>query len=62
MFEKYPEMRKELWGSAFWASGYYMNTVGLYGNVEMIKKYVEKQGQKYNQVHKGQLKLFVGLE
>ena len=62
MFEKYPEMRKELWGSSFWGSGYYMNTVGLYGNVEMIRRYVEKQGLEYKPVHKGQLTLFVGLE
>ena len=62
MFEKYPEMRKELWGSSFWGSGYYMNTVGLYGHVEMIRKYVEKQGLKYDPFHKGQLTLFVGLE
>lgn len=62
MFEKYPEMKKELSGSSFWASGYYMNTVGQYGNVEMIRKYVEKQGKKYDQLHQGQLTLFVGLE
>ena len=62
MFEKYPEMKKELWGSSFWASGYYMNTVGQYGNVEIIRKYVEQQGKKYTQFHQGQLTLFVGLE
>lgn len=62
MFEKYPEMKKELWGGSFWGSGYYMNTVGQYGNVEMIKNYVEKQGKKYNRLHRGQLTLFVGLE
>jgi len=61
MFEKYPEMRKELWGSSFWTSGYYMNTVGQYGNVKMIREYVEKQGKQYNQIHRGQLTLFVGL-
>ena len=62
MFEQYPEMKKELWGSSFWGSGYYMNTVCKYGNVEMIKKYVEQQGKKYSQIHRGQLTLFVGLE
>lgn len=60
MFERYPEMKKELWGSSFWSSGYYMNTVGQYGNVEMIRNYVEQQGKKYNQIHRGQLTLFVG--
>ena len=61
MFKKYPEMKKELWGSSFWTSGYYMNTVGLYGNLDVIKRYVEKQGKQYDQLHKGQLTLFVGL-
>ncbi len=49
-----------LWGGSIWTNGYYINTVGQYGNQDVIKKYIESQGKKYEykQVHKGQLKLF----
>ena len=58
IFERYSELRKELWGGSFWTSGYYANTVGQYGNMDIIKKYVENQGKKYNQVHSEQLRLW----
>jgi putative transposase len=32
LFLKHPEIKKELWGGSFWTSGYYANTVGLYGS------------------------------
>jgi len=47
-----------LWGGSFWTSGYYINTVGLYGNEEAIKKYVHDQGKTYQQIHRDQLTLF----
>jgi putative transposase len=58
IFGKHPEMKKKLWGGHFWTSGYYMNTVGKYGNEEHIKKYVKEQGLEYKQIYRGQLKLF----
>jgi REP element-mobilizing transposase RayT len=41
----------------FWTSGYYANTVGQYGNEDLIRKYVEDQGKTYEKLYEGQLKL-----
>ena len=60
LFQRHPEIKLKLWGGNFWTSGYYANTVGQYGNEEVIKKYVESQGKerKYCEVFKQQLTLF----
>lgn len=60
IFRLHPEVKRFLWGGKFWTSGYYINTVGQYANEEVIKKYVQGQGdnQKYQKIHKSQLKLF----
>ena len=43
--EEFPELKKKYWGQHLWARGYFCGTVG---NVteEMIKKYVENQGEE----------------
>ena len=59
MFEKHPEVKIFLWGRQFWTDGYYINTVGQYGNLKMIENYVKKQGwQDYQQIHSQTLTLF----
>ena len=58
IFRRFPEVKKDLWGGSFWTSGYYANTVGHYGNAEVIRKYVENQGRKYQQLYVQQLKLW----
>ena len=60
LFRIHPEIRHLLWGGNLWTSGYYANTVGQYGNKEVIRKYVENQGKEkeYVKIHSGQLKLF----
>ena len=58
VFKRYPEIKKELWGGNFWTSGYYANTVGQYGNEQIISNYVKNQGDKYKKIHRGQLVLF----
>ena len=58
VFQHHPQLKKELWGGNFWTSGYYANTVGQYGNMDIIKKYVENQGKEYKQIHIEQLKLW----
>ena len=58
VFQSFPSIKKELWGGSFWTSGYYANTVGQYGNLEVIKKYVENQGKEYNQIYTEQLRLW----
>ena len=58
VFRSYPEVKKALWGGNFWTSGFYANTVGQYGNKDVIKKYVENQGKQYQQLHAEQLRLW----
>ena len=58
IFKRHPEIKKLLWGGQFWTSGFYLNTVGLYGNETVIRKYVEEQGLEYKQIYRGQLKMF----
>ena len=59
MFERRPEVKKQLWGGEFWSDGYFMNTVGRNGNEEVISKYVKNQGKErtYTLLHKDQLRL-----
>ena len=60
LFYIHPEIKVKLWGGSFWTSGYYANTVGQYGNEEVIRRYVENQGKEkeYNKIYNGQLELF----
>lgn len=59
MFARHPEVKIFLWGRQFWTDGYYINTVGQYGNLQMLENYVKKQGIKnYEQIHHQTLSLF----
>lgn len=58
VFRVKPEIRKLLWGGEFWTKGYYINTVGKSANEEAIKRYVQNQGLKYEQIHTNQPRLF----
>ncbi len=62
IFERCPEIKKKLWGGEFWTRGYYIGTVGKYGNEEVIKNYVKNQGrnpEEYKKLYEDrQLKLF----
>jgi len=58
LFKRHPEIKKQLWGGKFWTSGYYANTVGQYGNENLIRQYVEDQGKTYEKIFEGRLKLF----
>lgn len=51
IFKHHPEVKAKLWGGKFWTGGYYINTVGQYGNLSMIEKYVQNQGKKYKQIY-----------
>jgi REP element-mobilizing transposase RayT len=55
IFEKHPEVKKQLWGGEIWTDGYFVNTVSKYGNEEVIAKYLQRQGtavEEYVQLHK----------
>lgn len=59
MFKHHPELKIFLWGGQFWTDGYYINTVGQYGNLKMIENYVKNQGiETYQQIHHQTLTLF----
>ncbi len=58
IFERHPEVKQKLWGGKFWMSGYYVNTVGQYGNLDTVEKYVKNQGKKYKKIYRSQLELF----
>lgn len=58
MFKEFPEVKKLLWGSEFWGDGYYAATVGDGITTDIIKNYIEKQGQETNHKSINQLKLF----
>ena len=52
VFQRCPQVKKQLWGGEFWSDGYYASTVGQHGNEQMIAKYVKEQGSTYTQLHK----------
>lgn len=60
LFERHRSIEEKLWGGNFWTSGFYANTVGQYGNEDMIRKYVETQGKRkeYKKLHNAQFALF----
>jgi REP element-mobilizing transposase RayT len=59
IFKEFPKLRKDMWGSNLWTSGYYVNTVGLYASKDTIKNYIKNQGSEeknYKKIYEGQLK------
>ena len=55
IFDKFPEVKKELWGGEFWEDGYFARTVGDKVTADLIKRYI-----KYHrdEIHAKQLELF----
>ena len=60
IFKQHPEVKKILWGSEFRSDGYFVGSVGEHGNEQMIRKYVQQQGDPkgYKALVKQQLTLF----
>ena len=60
IFKRIPSVKKQLWGGEFWTKGYFMNTVGQYGNEKTITAYVREQGREkeYKKIYSQQLTLF----
>jgi len=61
LFLSHPEIKKQLLGGSFWTSGFYINTVGQYGNESVIRNYVKNQGKQYQQIQRSQPNLFADL-
>jgi putative transposase len=53
MFNKFPELKKQYWGSHFWSRGYFVSTVGL--NEEKIKQYIKDQDKLDRLENQGKL-------
>jgi putative transposase len=45
IFQRFPELRKDLWGGEFWSDGYYVATVGVRGDWSVVEKYIKQQGE-----------------
>ena len=60
IFAACPEVKKQLWGGEFWTDGYFVSTVGKHGNEDVIKKYIQNQGEEveYERLYEEQLNLF----
>ena len=60
MFRRMPQVKKQLWGGAFWSEGYFMATVGQHSTEAVIREYVRNQGTEkvYKRLHHQQLVLF----
>ena len=53
VFKINPEVKKKLWGGEFWSDGYWMVTVSQNTTEEVIREYVQNQGNnKYKVAHK----------
>ena len=59
IFEKHPEVKKQLWGGEFYSSGFFANSVSKFGSEDTISKYVRKQGieKEYKKLHYQQISL-----
>ena len=44
LFNRYHEIKKQLWSSEFWSDGGYIGTVGDAVTAEIIKNYIETPG------------------
>ena len=45
LFQRFPELRKDLWKGEFWSDGFYLATVSERGNWHTVEKYVAQQGK-----------------
>ena len=48
LFKRLPSLRTELWGGAFWSTGYFINSVSRSGSESSVRAYVQQQGQAKN--------------
>lgn len=59
IFQRCPQVKKQLWGGEFWSDGYFASTVGKHGDESSIAKYVKQQGKEYQKLYEDrQLRLF----
>jgi putative transposase len=57
IFKQYPEIKKQLWGSELWSDGGYIGTVGDGTTSDVIKSYIENQGNQEEKEAYKQMKI-----
>ncbi len=57
IFKQYPEIKKQLWGGELWSDGGYIGTIGDGKTSDVIKNYVENQGNKEEEEAYQQMKI-----
>lgn len=57
IFKQYPEIKKHLWGGELWSDGGYIGTVGDGITSDVIKNYVENQGNQEEKEAYQQMKI-----
>jgi len=57
IFKEYPEIKKQLWGGEFWSDGGYIGTVGDGTKSDVIKNYVQNQGNQEEKEAYQQMKI-----
>ena len=57
LFQRHPEVKKLLWGEAFWSSVYFVDTVSKFGSESITSKYDHYHGMdnEFNMLHKKDL-------
>jgi putative transposase len=58
IFKQYPGIKKQLWGGELWSDGGYIGTIGNGTTSDVIKNYVENQGNKEEKEAYQQMKIF----
>jgi putative transposase len=57
IFKQYPEIKKQLWGGELWSDGGYIGTVGDGTTSDVIKSYIENQGNQEEKEAYKQMKI-----
>ena len=56
MFERFPNLKRYLWGGHLWEASYFVRSVGDGVTAEMVKRYIEQHSEKAQS--SAQLELF----
>ena len=57
IFKQHPDIKKQLWGGELWSDGGYIGTIGDGTTYDVIKNYVEKQGNQEEKEAYQQMKI-----
>ena len=57
IFKQYPEIKKQLWGGELWSDRGYIGTVGDGITSDVIKNYIENQGNQEEKEAYKQMKI-----